>query len=57
MFCGCSIDRMSMNNIGWGILIGWTIWVFILPAALEVIDYKLKQIKSPISGYSNIFIN
>ena len=52
MFCGCLIKKMSLNDIGWGILMGWTLWVFVLPAALEIIDYKLELFKSPTSGYS-----
>jgi hypothetical protein len=31
-------DSMNLGRSGWGIMIGWTLWVFILPLFLEIFE-------------------
>ena len=38
IFLGVVIDRMNLGTSGWGIMIGWSLWVVILPLAIEFYD-------------------
>jgi hypothetical protein len=31
---------MKLGSNGWGILIGWVVWLFIVPAILEYVEAK-----------------
>ena len=32
---------MYLGRIGWGILVGWTIWVYFLPLIIEIFEIVL----------------
>ena len=52
MYLGVVIKDMRLGDIGWGLMVGWTIWVVVLPVALEVIDFRSSRSKK-----SKIFQN
>lgn len=37
IWLGVFIDRMNLGRAGLGIMIGWTIWVVVLPILLEIV--------------------
>jgi hypothetical protein len=37
---------MNLNSSGWGTMIGWTLWVIILPLVIEIIQLVIPQNKS-----------
>lgn len=37
MFLGVVIPTMNLSRLGWGIMIGWTAWVIILPLLIEIL--------------------
>lgn len=37
-YLGVFIERMKLGNEGWGILVGWTLWVIILPLFIEILQ-------------------
>lgn len=45
MFLGLSMDRMNLDSLGYLILIGWMIWLFILFIIMEFIEYYLNEEK------------
>jgi hypothetical protein len=45
MYRGVVIKDMRLGDIGWGLMVGWTIWVVVLPVALEAIDFKSARSK------------
>jgi hypothetical protein len=36
---GTTSDRMNLNDSGWGIVLGWSIWFWILIMILESLKY------------------
>jgi hypothetical protein len=36
IFLGVTMSKMRLGRIGWGIMIGWVIWVVVLPAFIEI---------------------
>lgn len=57
MFLGVFIDKMFLGSVGWGLMIGWTIWVLILPIALEVLSIINKRSKIFKLKVNNLIIN
>ncbi|CAF1098188.1 unnamed protein product [Brachionus calyciflorus] len=45
-YLGVFIERMNLGRIGWGIMIGWTMWVLILPLLIELVQVLCAQTKS-----------
>ena len=43
LFLGVNIEDMGLGNVGWGIMVGWTIWIVILPVFLEIIDQRFQK--------------
>jgi hypothetical protein len=36
------MDRLSeIGSKGWGLMLGWTVWIFVLPFALESLAYLI----------------
>ena len=35
------MDRMNLGRSGWGIMIGWAVWVVILPLVIEILEFSL----------------
>ena len=52
LWLGVFIDRMNLGEIGWRIMIGWTIWVVALPILLEIVTAvgNTKKAHSKISS-------
>ena len=40
------MSRMNMGQSGWGIMIGWTIWVIVLPILLEIVQVLFTTTKT-----------
>jgi hypothetical protein len=38
MYLGFNISRMRLGSVGWGLMIGWTIWLILAVSSLEVIS-------------------
>ena len=36
MFLGVCISDMELGRVGWGLMIGWTIWALALPLVIEM---------------------
>jgi uncharacterized membrane protein len=36
IYLGVCMDDMNLGSMGWGIMIGWTIWIIIFPLILEI---------------------
>ncbi len=53
MLLGASIDEMNLGSVGYGLLIGWILWLILLITAIEFFDYlNSKRIKTGIlSGF------
>ncbi|RNA38380.1 hypothetical protein BpHYR1_042958, partial [Brachionus plicatilis] len=45
-YLGIFIERMNLGNEGWGIMVGWTLWVIILPLLIEIIQLTCSNSKS-----------
>ena len=39
LFLGVLISDMNFGTNGWGVMIGWTIWILALPFILELFDF------------------
>ena len=37
------MDRMNLGRSGWGIMIGWCLWVVILPLVIEIFELLLES--------------
>ena len=40
---GTTSDRMNLNDNGWGIVLGWSIWFWILVLILEALKYLFDE--------------
>lgn len=36
MFLGVVNPKMNLGRVGWGLMIGWTIWCIIMPLIIEI---------------------
>jgi hypothetical protein len=45
VFLGTLIKTVNLGTIGWGIMIGWVVWVVILPLTLEIFQYLFSKQK------------
>ena len=39
LFLGVLISDMNLGTNGWGVMIGWTIWILALPFILEIFKF------------------
>lgn len=46
MFLGVFIEDMNLGRVGWGIMIGYTLWVIILPLIIEIFSILFENNKS-----------
>lgn len=37
MFLGVIMEEMNLARLGWCIMIGWALWVVILPLVMEIL--------------------
>ncbi len=45
IFLGVNIQRMNLGSNGTGIMIGWTLWVFLIPIIIEIFGILTKNKK------------
>lgn len=46
MFLGVNIKKMKLGRVGWGLMVGWTLWCFIFPLLVEIIKLYFDDKKS-----------
>ena len=46
LFLGVNISDVNIHSGGWGIMLGWTVWIFVLPVLIELLEYKFRVEKS-----------
>ena len=51
MFLGVLIEDMNLGNLGWGLMLGWTIWVVLIPLILEIINLKYRSGERKLNNY------
>jgi hypothetical protein len=37
LFLGVVLDEIDLENYGWGLVLGWTLWMFIIFLLLEIL--------------------
>ncbi len=37
IFLGVNIAEMNLGRIGWGLVVGWTLWSILLPLVIEIL--------------------
>ena len=42
MFLGVVNQDMNLGRVGWGLMIGWTIWCIFLPLIIEIVNQIIK---------------
>lgn len=42
MYLGVVMKEMKMASEGWGILLGWTLWIIMLPLIVEIFNMCFK---------------
>lgn len=43
MFLGTNIEKMNLESRGWGILVGWSVWVLICVVLIEILYFFLQK--------------
>ncbi|CAF0906542.1 unnamed protein product [Brachionus calyciflorus] len=46
IYLGVCIEKINLGKIGWGLMIGWTIWIVILPVILEILQLVFSSEKN-----------
>lgn len=44
LFLGVSIPQMMLGRIGWGIIVGWTLWSLVLPLVIEILTELIESL-------------
>lgn len=44
IFLGVNIGKMNLGRIGWCLMIGWSVWSFILPIIIEIITVDIENL-------------
>ena len=47
MFLGVNIKKMKLGRVGWGLMVGWTLWCFIFPLIVEILKLYFDDKKNP----------
>ncbi|RNA02804.1 ferric-chelate reductase 1 isoform X1 [Brachionus plicatilis] len=47
MFLGVNIEKMKLGRVGWGLMVGWTLWCFIFPLITEILKLYYDDKKRP----------
>lgn len=47
MFLGVNIEKMKLGRVGWGLMVGWALWCFILPLITEIAKLYFDDKKRP----------
>lgn len=43
MFLGVNIKDLYLKHNGWGIMLGWTVWLILFVVLIESFSYSLKS--------------
>ena len=55
LWLGVFIPRVNLNTAGWGILLGWTLWLIVLPVTIEILGFILKEKKGFVQSFKKKF--
>jgi hypothetical protein len=43
------MDRLAnIGSVGWALMLGWTVWIFLLPFTIDSLAYLIGQGKSKL---------
>ena len=56
MYLGTVIKDMKLGEVGWGLILGWSIWVLIFPIVIEFIEVNFDLKKGLLVFFNNLII-
>ena len=56
IFLGVNISAFNLQNNGWGIVLGWSLWILVFILVLEVLDFMSRPPKGTF-GSESFFTN